>query len=194
MDKKQGGRLYSPLQQTKKEDRKNFLINGNITTELDFKCLHPTLLYAIQGVELKEDAYKIEGYGDEYREIIKRTLNIILNTTKARAYPILYAIYREHELVKGKKGFFKDLVKAIMEKHKVIKEYFFSNQSLMLQYTDSEIALNVIAQCNDLNIPVISIHDSFIVESKEESQVKEFMIKAFQKVMECKFSPKITTK
>ena len=53
-----GGRFYSEaygVQQLTKRLRKEIIIDGEETIELDFKALHPSIIYALKGIELDED-------------------------------------------------------------------------------------------------------------------------------------------
>lgn len=53
-----GGRFYSEaygVQQLTKRLRKEIIIDGEETIELDFKALHPSIIYASKGIELDED-------------------------------------------------------------------------------------------------------------------------------------------
>ncbi|MCP5405545.1 MAG: hypothetical protein H6922_04930 [Pseudomonadaceae bacterium] len=72
-----GGRFYRGFWQNMKSgkrgespSRKDILINGEPTVELDFQALHINMLYALAGAEpLQEDPYT--GIGDYPREMVK---------------------------------------------------------------------------------------------------------------------------
>lgn len=60
-----GGRYYSSgrgIQQLNHEDRSNVLIDGEYVIELDFKALHPSILYEKEGISLDEN---FDVYGGE---------------------------------------------------------------------------------------------------------------------------------
>ena len=61
-----------------------------------------------------------------------------------------------------------------------ISGYIYKQIALKFQFQDSEIASNIISKCNRELIPVLSIHDSFIVESKNKSFIKNVMSKAIE--------------
>jgi len=189
---KEGGRLYSRIQREKRQDRPFIKINGQETVEIDYVATHPSLLYAKEGLNAPKDCYEIDGYFLVYRDIVKQTFMLLLNTTRHKAYRKLYAMYRQHPLVMNKKGFFKDLVKSIKLKHAPIEKYFFQQNSLHLQYLDSEIALEVIKRCNDCDIPVIGIHDSFIVPKRNLDDLWRFMTGSFLQV--CGKEPRLKIK
>ena len=52
-----GGRFYTPIQQLKKAERKQLLIDGSETCELDYKGLHMNILYHRLGEEGPYDPY-----------------------------------------------------------------------------------------------------------------------------------------
>ena len=60
-----GGRYYSSgrgIQQLSKQDREYVLIDGEFTVEMDFKALHPSILYEKEGIVLDEN---FDVYGGE---------------------------------------------------------------------------------------------------------------------------------
>ena len=58
-----GGRFYGPWYQgIPKEFRERILINGSPVCEPDFSGYHPRMLYAMKGVPLPEDPYRLDGY------------------------------------------------------------------------------------------------------------------------------------
>ena len=61
-----------------------------------------------------------------------------------------------------------------------ISGYIYKQIALKFQFQDSEIASNIIIKCNRELIPVLSIHDSFIVENKNKSFIKNVMSKAIE--------------
>jgi hypothetical protein len=59
----------------------------------------------------------------------------------------------------------------------------FSGVGVMLQSVDALIVERVVNQFTEDSIPILSIHDSFIVEEEYESLLKDRMINAFKDVM-----------
>lgn len=89
-----GGRLYTATsygtQNYSKLDRKNILIDGNETVELDFASLHINMLRSMEGLRPVEDAYtmvldRIPGLNSEYsrelRDFLKGLLQSMLNVS-----------------------------------------------------------------------------------------------------------------
>ena len=99
----QWGRLYSSgwynHQQYSEDDRKKIQINGENVVELDFRGLHPHLLYAQEGIQFEDyaecsgyfekpdDPYAIKGLHEDLRPFLKTMLLSMLNSddfTKAQ--------------------------------------------------------------------------------------------------------------
>jgi hypothetical protein len=70
-----------------------------------------------------------------------------------------------------------------LEFHKPIAKYLCSegNTGLKLMYKDARIAVDVIDHFVKQNIPILCMHDSFIIEKKYESELREVMLKTYQK-------------
>jgi len=76
-----GGRFYGHYQQIPSADRKRIRIDGERTVELDYKAVHITLLYALEGLPLEGDAYIIDGHKDK-RNTFKAICLTLVNTEK----------------------------------------------------------------------------------------------------------------
>ena len=75
----QGGRLYSAVQNYKKETRKYLYFDDEPTLEIDYSAFHPHLIYHQAGQEFQgDDPYVIEGFE---RDHVKVAFNIMLNAT-----------------------------------------------------------------------------------------------------------------
>ena len=67
--------------------------------------------------------------------------------------------------------------------HKPIEKYICSGYGIKLQNLDSKIAEYVINEMTKKGIPVLCIHDSFIVVSHFEAELKELMKEGFHKAL-----------
>ncbi len=76
-----GGRFFgSDWQRLNSSKRQLIKIDNSPVIELDFKSLHPTMLYALKGIQLESDAYKLKGYSSEIRAFLKTVMLIRINT------------------------------------------------------------------------------------------------------------------
>ena len=92
------------------------------------------------------------------------------------------------------KGFnYKNMLKLFKEHHPDIAHYLFTGVGITLQNTDSKISEYIIKKMTNKLIPVLNIHDSFIVEKKYHKELRQVMTKAF-KYFKLKSIPTITVK
>ncbi|TIS23901.1 MAG: hypothetical protein E5X07_15770 [Mesorhizobium sp.] len=171
-----GGRFYGGWWQSiPKEYRRCITINGMPTVEVDFSSMQLAMLYAQVGQQLEGDAYAIDGIGPEFRPVVKTTTLKMINAKGHIQPPLKSAL---------PPGFsWKNLQEAILAKHKPIAEFFGSGEGIRLQRLDSDIAEEVIITMMDKGIPVLPIHDSFIVAEGHADQLSATMLDAYQRRM-----------
>ncbi|MBJ6726799.1 hypothetical protein [Geomesophilobacter sediminis] len=184
----QGGRFYGGFWMGIPEDlRTRIIINNQEVMEYDFKGMHLKMLYAKEGRPYGvEDPYRVPGYEQtkKIRNIFK-TLTLILLNSKPGTN-IKAAFMKDFKKKPQKYPDEKDLpnidkaAKAMMEFHAPISKYFFSGIGIKLQYEDSQIAERVIGIMTRQQIPVLSIHDSFVFPRQHEDQVSTIMRDAFR--------------
>ena len=175
-----GGRFYHGWwQEIPKQFRKNITIDGKRTVEVDYSSIHFRILYAEQGIDIgDDDPYIIEGYEDR-RSQIKIALNIILNAeTKEKA---ISAISNKDKLNINKNTAI-EIYKKLEDRHPDIKKYFGSGRGIKLQYTDSQIAEQVMLNLARDNIVCLPVHDSFVVRMSHQIDLHEEMDKAFKEI------------
>ena len=182
---KDGGRFYgSWWLQLPSEWRKHIRINNKPTTEIDFSCLHIIFLYAKVKInywkDIGRDAYDLTSLGyemdDKLRDFLKIVLLTSINCEKGKNKDIEKARASvQHHMNKNKTEYMwvkergidiKQLIMDFAEYHKPIKKYFYSGAGLSLQYIDALIAEMVLNHFTNLKIPVLCVHDSFIIQSK----------------------------
>lgn len=79
------------------------------------------------------------------------------------------------------KSYFEDLTDISISRyydqwvqaHPVIAKYLSSDVGIKLQYQDSRIAAGIINYFTEKEVPVLVVHDSFIIEKKYESELIE---------------------
>lgn len=172
-----GGRFYAhgmfgmvDYQQLSKEERSTIRINGENTAEVDYSCLHLSLMYAESGLQLDKDAYA--WYHD--RKVAKLITIIALNTTCY--YNAVAAIQKALD---GTPAVWQasNLLADMLKYHKDIKDKFFNRllkiDALDLQYKDSCIMEGILKALHRRNIPALPVHDSVIVpESRKEVAIR----------------------
>jgi len=159
-----GGRLFAPIQNYTKQTRKYFYLSGEPTIEIDYSSIHPYMLYHAKGLEFSgDDPYAIEGFD---RDAVKVAFNVMLNKEAFRADKSVAKTIRK--VVDCDIDTAEALEAAIQDLHSPIAHHFNTGIGLTLQRRDSDIALLVINTfVNELNRPIICVHDSFIVSVRD---------------------------
>lgn len=172
-----GGRFYSPIQNLKKEARQYLRFNGEPTVEVDFKGMHPSILYNKEDATLEGDPYEIEGFD---RNKVKTAFNIMLNREGSKGR-ISAASSIAYNLDIDQAGAI-ELENAILKKHEQIKHYFNTGYGLELQKKDSELVLELLKIFIRDNKPIITIHDSAIVSVKDWDVIVLSMHDCYQRL------------
>ena len=196
----QGGRFYGPWWQTIRKDwRPKLRIDGQPIVEVDYSGLHIVLLYAKKGYDywqsVGQDPYILPSYANpaklddgELRELLKLVLLISVNAKDRKNG--LDAIRKELNFNKDiycwwdpKVIDLELIVDEFLKKHRAIKDYFFSNAGIELQYIDSLIAERIMDWFTAKNVPCLIIHDSFIVPFSVEGELRQKMDDFCQQVI-----------
>lgn len=178
-----GGRLYGVWwQQLGKSFRSCIVIENEPTVELDYKALHPNMLYHLEGLTFPsdEDPYMLEGFGPEHRAALKVLWNKMLNGKSQR-----HAVVSDEEeclLINGLK--YQDIITMMLEYHAPIADHFYSSIGLRLQRIDSDIAMSILSILNEKGIVALPIHDSFIVKEKHQHILYTVMREAYKSILD----------
>ncbi len=177
-----GGRFYGGWWQgVKSADRRHFLLNGERTEEIDYAQIHPRIIYLEAGVELVGDAYDIPGWRGtkELRDLCKAAFNILINASCYKS--ALGALAKELD---GDFRTAKAVIEAIKRRHHDVESYFHSNVGIRLQGLDARMAEIVLTEMTvKRGIPVLPVHDSFIVPESHRDTLVQVMKDAFEHVM-----------
>lgn len=199
------GRCYAmgnSHQNMKKEDRLNITINNNPVAEIDFSSLHIRMLLDMYKlgdcISLDDDIYLLCVPAEmrnnaKNRNAVKRMVNIVLNA-KTR-HTAIYAFNKAVSEGKEDKADFRDgehIMQCIEEnlaflfKHPAIMQNLFSGVDPMaatLQYRESKICRLIMRRAKELNMLVLSVHDSFICCINDINDVCKVMGDAYREVM-----------
>ena len=179
-----GGRFYSGWwQRIKSEDRKFIRINNNPVVEIDFSGLHIVLLYSMVKIDywnkIGKDPYNLSDYGyemdDRLRNFLKLILLVSINAKKGKKKDTSQSTKAVREEIRTNEDLdwikseydnkqIEQLINDFADYHNPIKKYFYSGMGINLQYIDSQIASLLINHFTRLNIPILCIHDSFVIE------------------------------
>lgn len=182
---KLGGRFHGGWWQNIGEDwRKQIYINNESTIEQDYSGLHVNLLYGLQGLQPLKDPYSLDlDYGlsaVEQRTVVKGLVLISINASSAKS---AFNAFRLDQ-PRGSKAkhftndFLDRLLTAFKKKHPRIESSLCSDKGVELMNIDGRITAKVINHFTAKNIPVLTIHDSYITQNKYTGELKEVMNKA----------------
>ena len=193
----EGGRFYGGFWQRIGEDyRKQILINDVETVEVDFSSLHPVLAYAKKGIDYFKE-YNVSPYdipvegiddGEAAREVIKKLFLLALNAgkedaSKAENDDVLFRAFRsefDYSLLGGLEYKFTNdalgkILDSIKAKHPTIADQIATGAGLKLMNLDSKIVEFVIKQFLQTNTPILSVHDSFRVQTSQRDKLVRAM-------------------
>ena len=181
------GRFYGGWwQQLSKDMRRQIYIDDQPTVELDYRGLHVALLSVEQGVTIEGDPYLLpdgilEGIGpDEQRRYVK---HLVLTGINAKNKKSAFQAFRDHFSGADRGHSLTNvqlqlLLDAFLETHPHLREQLFADQGIRLMFVDSQIAGSVLAYCIAHDIPVLMVHDSFIVPERHGHNVSQTLVGA----------------
>ena len=180
-----GGRFHGGWWQNIGEGwRKQIYINGESTIEQDYSGLHINLLYGLQGLEPQQAPYVLENLlgftDDEQRKIVK---GIALMGINAQSPKKAFSAFRQDQETGSAAKSLKDkqlqrLLDAFKEKHPEIADSICTDKGVELMRVDGRITAKVINHFTKKNIPILSIHDSYIIQNQHSGQLIKVMNKA----------------
>jgi len=180
---------YRHYQGFAESDRAEIIIDGDRVVELDYSGLHPNLLYALEGCQLLGDPYSVVDERPEARPFLKLILLAMLNakdftSAEQAANNWLYEKHNQRELLKPL-GITRarPLMEKFIEAHAKIAHHFCNGKEtgLRVMNLDSKIALDVLTHFTENGIPILAIHDSFIVQNQYKALLKKVMKQKYSK-------------
>lgn len=176
-----GGRYYSNFQQFKSQLRLLLTIDSEPVAEIDYKSLHPSLLYQRAGLpEPNVDAYTIVGYP---RKLVKKAFNILINRSQPAPATgsLIYFLNKDREMREMVQqpintSYCEALEAAIREHHRQIDHFFCTGVGLELQHHDSQLCSHILDYfLVKTESIVISIHDSYLCKQSDLPHLAEAM-------------------
>ena len=186
---KSGGRFYGQLQQLPEKVRKDMTIIGRPVVELDCHAVATMTMRLLHGEEVDprlilnkspdHDIYLqlagIAGLQADDRDAIKNLVNARYHTSDRGA---IFVTNRDH-------GIDKALAQAILltlhEMFPLLDE-MSTPPGMLLQYLDSRMLMDVLTDMIKESIPVLPIHDGYLVADIHEQALRLSMISAFEKL------------
>lgn len=174
-DFKSAGRFFCSAQNLSKHERATLTIDDRPTVEIDLKSLHPRLLYNLNGLEAPEDCYAADTI--EQRRLNKRISMFVLNCA---SHNEARKALMSDQIISSQKA--QEAIEAFISRHKPIANNFFKRAWTELQHVESRITDSALAQCHIRDIPVLPVHDSYIVETKHAFKMMDIIISTYKKI------------
>lgn len=178
------GRFYGAWwQQIGSDLRSQIFINDKPTVEVDFKGLHVAILSAEQGVTVEGDVYELPAGvvpgtpPGLQRKIVKHLVLTALNArNKASAFRSFRDGWPAGVMQKGlTDNELQVVLDAFVRKHPHLEDALCADQGIRLMNVDSQIASLVHNHFTAQGVPVLSIHDSFIVSYDRVKELRATM-------------------
>lgn len=174
-----GGRFYAvgnSWQNLKRTARHDVKIAGETVVELDFKTLHPAMLYAQVGATPPEDCYDIPPWE---RDLVKIGLLTLINaeTDRSARESIAHKQFA-HLPDQERRAAAHALMKAIKARHRPIAHLFHQDAGARLMKRDSDMAEQMIMAMLAKGVTVLPVHDSFLVQESKADLLMAAMMEA----------------
>jgi len=191
-----GGRFHGGFWQLiDAELRKEILINDEPTIEQDFSGLHVNLCYGLKKIACPlDDPYALDPVlGND--PIIQRAWvkTLALTALNADSEASAFKAFRHQMVERFKKEknreaaqlgkALKDkqlnrLLKAFKEKHSQIEDMICSDQGVKLMNIDGNITAKIIKHFTKKQVPILSVHDSYITPFNRTGELQKVMKQA----------------
>jgi hypothetical protein len=181
-----GGRLVGGWWINASEEvRRHITINGEPSSELDYKSCHPRMLYHEMDLEPPTDPYEIPEVvelerrdncaKDAYRPLVKWLTQILIN---GRGRPDQVPLPKD--MIAPNDVTLRDITTFIRRKHEPISSSFGSRSGLRLMKIESDIAFDIVTRAMKKGWLALPIHDSFISEVSRKEELKKLMIEEYK--------------
>ena len=164
--------------------RKLIYLNDKPTVEVDYKALHPNLL-------LNDPVYDPYDLGkivlptvfnnkDDQRSVVQGLVLMAINASSAKKAFAAFRLSKEdgHVAKRLSNPQLQTLLDAFTDRNPEIKDSLNTGKGLSLMNKDSEIANLIIDYYTQQGVPVLCVHDSFIIEWNKEDDLKRIMHQA----------------
>ena len=180
-DFRTGGRWYADIQNMPKLLRPALTIDGERTVEYDYRACHFRLLSALAKLPLETsqvtDPFTLPG---QDRQVIKRAFNIYLNAASDQSAVLALSGELQDQGISDPHHMARRALDVITKTFPQFANYWGKGFGLKLQRHDAEICTTVQRRMRERNIPVISIHDSFIASARYANTLEQIAIEVFE--------------
>ncbi|GAA6208548.1 hypothetical protein NBRC116601_18410 [Cognatishimia sp. WU-CL00825] len=185
------GRFYGGWwQQINSDWRSKIFINDTPVVEVDFRSLHVSLLSIETGNQLADDPYTLNDHLLRYMPLSlqrKFTKRLILTAINAASKDTAFRGFRDgypadHEGKRLTNEQLERLLAGFLEKSPHMEDLLFADHGIRLMNLDSKISERVHRHFTDQGVPVLSVHDSYLIDYTRVGELKRVMASASEEV------------
>ena len=197
-----GGRFYRAdilsLHNHISNQRLDVSIDGYPVVEVDYQNLHFRIAAILEGVDMQYVPFDVytavldDPSNKVDRRIVKVAVNIMFNCTSKesakRAIQGEINALTDEDKIKYSIGSARSVISLIEQEYWEFEELFYREDSYgrILQNKDSNLASSILEEFTKKEIPILCVHDSFIVAKQHLGLLCE--------TMSCKFKESFNTK
>ncbi|MEO1138125.1 MAG: hypothetical protein AAFW87_01605 [Pseudomonadota bacterium] len=181
-----GGRFYAmggAWQVLSEDARGRIQIDDEPMVEMDFRCLHPSMLYVKESIPVPADAYDLPPWP---RDLVKHVLLVLINAPSRRIAQsaIAHCEAMADVALPGTNEASRNagrIIKDVAALHRPIDAAFGTDAGAKLMRLDSEIAEAVMLDMLKRGIVVLPVHDSFLAPASKSSELEQAMMEAAER-------------
>ena len=171
-------------QQLARNYRKDIFINDKATIEVDYKGIHPSILSINKGETFNGydlDAVIVPALTKKQQS--KAVKLLVLTALNASSKHQAYKAFRSSSDISLTDQDLGKLTSGFLELNPHLAGELFTDQIVNLMYQDSLITEYVLKKFAYADVPILSLHDSFIVQYDQILNLKKYMSEACKAVL-----------
>ena len=184
-----GGRYHGGWwQQIPSRLRDEILIDDQYTVEVDFSEFHISLAYGLEGHQPPDDPYALSvSIGGLSKEQQRKDVKLVaLTAINAKDRKTTFSAFRDQrnrdqrglpssQKIKYTNPLIEQLLDNFLQENTPISHYLCADKGVALMALDGEITTQIIEHFTDRKVPILTVHDSYIVESSREQELMDVM-------------------
>uniref|UniRef100_UPI0025DCFF82 hypothetical protein n=1 Tax=Roseinatronobacter sp. TaxID=1945755 RepID=UPI0025DCFF82 len=171
------------------------------TVEVDFKGLHVNLLSLEAGVGIEGDPYELPNAGlPNVSAPLQRALvkSLVLRAINAGTKPSAFSSFREDwptgHLAKGLTNQqLSGLLDLFVTQHPHLSDKLCAGHGIRLMYLDSRITDQVLTVATNFGLPLLGVHDSFIVARDDKETLLQIVNTATREIVGTELPVEVST-
>ena len=192
-----GGRYHGGWwQQIPSRLRDQILIDDQYTVEVDFSGFHISLAYGLEGHQPPDDPYALPvSIGGLSKEQQRKDVKLVaLTAINAKDRKAAFSAFRDQrnrdqrglpssQKIKYTNTLLEQLLDNFLKTNLPISNYLCADKGVELMALDGEITTQIMKHFTYRGVPILTVHDSYIVESSRERELMDVMQSVTRKVV-----------